>query len=579
MLKIVIFLIILAFNFQPMQLKLFALFLCIASLSYGQNNSEKPYSFSNYVLGVDNTPIYQTTPLNIEALHEEDLQKQGTGSPRVGVVIPVNINMTNSGIWLDLPNGDKIWRLTLTVPNALAVNLYFDDFFLPFGGKLHAFTPNHHQIASSYNVNDNPESGYYATDYVNGETIVLEYYEPLATSGLGRLNIEGINGFYHMVAPFESREDSDERAGPCQVDVNCSEGDNWREQIDATVRVLIKHNNETSWCSGVLLNNTAEDCTPYILSAHHCATYGPNNTGTSAAEFQEWVFYFNYQKSGCGTGFTSGFYTEVGAVKKANSHTNGGILGSDYLLLELNDDLDESRTPYFAGWDANNVASTSGVGVHHPSGDPKKISTYLSAATSSSWTTSPAGTHWRVFWFATANGHGVNEGGSSGSGMFNDEGLVVGQLSGGLSECNDTQPDGQNQPDLYGKMSYNWNGGSNIQSLKTFLDPINNGGTKVMGGNYYLCSLGSGIINSVEENGFNYDISVYPNPFESEISIDLFDLENVEVEIYNTVGALVFNAGKQSNKFNVNLVGLESGVYYIKLTKNGVSRAEKLVKI
>ena len=55
------------------------------------------------------------------------------------------------------------------------------------------------------------------------------------------------------------------------------------------------------------------------------------------------------------------------------------------------------------------------------------------------------------FWDATTNGHGVTEGGSSGSPIFNQNGRIVGQLSGGSSFGNNTSAS-----DLYGKVFTNW---------------------------------------------------------------------------------------------------------------------------
>ena len=43
--------------------------------------------------------------------------------------------------------------------------------------------------------------------------------------------------------------------------------------------------------------------------------------------------------------------------------------------------------------------------------------------------------HWEVYWDPTTNGHGVTEGGSSGSPIFNQDKRIVGQLSGGSSIC------------------------------------------------------------------------------------------------------------------------------------------------
>jgi PKD repeat protein len=77
-----------------------------------------------------------------------------------------------------------------------------------------------------------------------------------------------------------------------------------------------------------------------------------------------------------------------------------------------------------------------------------------------------------VVWSETESGHGVTEGGSSGSPLFDPSGFIVGHLSGGRASCI------QNElPDYYGKFSYSWasNGSDSSRQLKPWLDPINSG--------------------------------------------------------------------------------------------------------
>ena len=73
-------------------------------------------------------------------------------------------------------------------------------------------------------------------------------------------------------------------------------------------------------------------------------------------------------------------------------------------------------------------------------------------------------------WSSNANGHGVTEGGSSGSSIFNQNGLVTGVLTGGASYC-----DATNQSDVYGKVWHAWDqmGNTNDKQLKSWLDPVN----------------------------------------------------------------------------------------------------------
>ena len=113
------------------------------------------------------------------------------------------------------------------------------------------------------------------------------------------------------------------------------------------------------------------------------------------------------------------------------------------------------------------------------SGDRKKISTYLGALINSS--IGNVGSHWKVYWVNTETNHGVTEGGSSGSSIYNQNHHIVGTLSSGASACvnGGAGPGtGPYAPDYYGKMSYHWDGNNPIpeqDKLKYFLDPENTG--------------------------------------------------------------------------------------------------------
>lgn len=81
------------------------------------------------------------------------------------------------------------------------------------------------------------------------------------------------------------REVQGQRADECLVDVACSAGADW---VDQTRSVVMFLNENGNGCTGVLLNNTSGDFTPYMHIANHCVdgSTNPNN----------WVFYFNYEK-------------------------------------------------------------------------------------------------------------------------------------------------------------------------------------------------------------------------------------------------------------------------------------------
>ena len=243
---------------------------------------------------------------------------------------------------------------------------------------------------------------------------------------------------------------------------------------------MVVEGNFSGYCTGSLINNTSQDCKPYFLTALHCGV------GATAANMTQWKFYFKYEAPSCTNPSTAGTlddYFITGCIRIADSGDNGGDSGSDFLLVKLGSSTNEATiinnlksanfSAYWNGWNANTTATTGGVGIHHPAGDIKKISTFSGTSVSAAWNGNGLLSHWRQSWTSNSNGHGVTEGGSSGSPLFNNsQGYIIGTLTGGSSSCN--SPTSQ---DYYGKMSYHWtsNGTANNLRLKPWLDPTNSG--------------------------------------------------------------------------------------------------------
>lgn len=428
---------------------------------------------------------------DVEAAVLEDEKEDLKGAYRIGLNTPVNINMLNSGSWMELGNGDRIWRLGVRSAGAKAINLYFGaPVTIPEGGKLHAYNENQSQYVGAFTANT---PSFQAMEMIQGEVVTLEYYMPAGSMEYPSIHISEIGHLYRgvegRVAVFEDGYTQNQyKADPCQVDVACSEINGWEEQRDAVVHYSFVAGG-TYVCSGSVINNTSNDCTPYILSANHCGDPDANNDITNH------VWYFNYQRPTCSPGVTSQYTgalseTMSGGTFRASSSlgnypagTGSQVDGSDFVLVELNSAIPQSYGAYYAGWNRNASASSSGVGIHHPAGHEKKISTYSSSLSSSTYNGGWANAHWYVTWVATANGHGVTEGGSSGSPIFNPSGEIVGHLSGGSSYC--TSP---NSPDLYGKFRNAWDmeGTNANQQLAAWLDPGNTGAT-TMTGTYSPC--------------------------------------------------------------------------------------------
>jgi hypothetical protein len=453
--------------------------LSVACMASG-NGTALPKSFTVAQKFFPSIPATILPPLNITEVERLDKIDSKTGHlPKFSRSIYTNLCLDNSGSWSILPDGGRVWRLKISSEGALALIPFYNKFYLPPGATLHLYDPNKLEVLGAFTNDDNPANGYYCTGLIHGDECTIEYYEPKEVLGQGKLCINEVGYAYRWVKPLANNgERGFGDADPCQVNVNCSEGNSYQDQKRSVVRILVQSSTGQGWCSGALINNVRLDCTPYLLSAQHCSE------GTTANQYSQWVFYFNYEAPTCSNPASQGGLaskTVIGCVKRADSNDNGGDTGSDFLLLELNSQPPANYNVFYSGWNNNNSPSASGVCIHHPDADIKKISTYNAPVTSSKWGTTVSGTHWKVVWAATANGHGVTEPGSSGSPLFNSQGQIVGTLTGGDSYCNTPTA-----PDLYGKISYSWtsNGNTSNRQLKPWLDPDNTGISSLGGANF-----------------------------------------------------------------------------------------------
>lgn len=511
-------------------------------------------------MGLDrvSVPTVHSAAFDAEAAAAKDAQRAAAHLlPLYGRSLAVNADLQNSGTWMDLPNGDRLWRLRVVTDGALANELYFEDFYLPGGALLHIYDEHGEQLIGGFTSANNRASGLFASAQLIGESCILEYYEPQAVAGQGHFRIATVGHAYRFINTGSAKA-----AEACEVDINCSEGASWTAQRDGVVRISVTNPDGQGWCSGSLVNNLAQDCKSYFLTANHCAISEQDGTMATAAMFEQWKFYFNYQRPNCGTGTAFANHSVTGCVLRGNSNDNGGDSGSDYVLVEGDDAIPDNYTPYWCGWDATGSATSNGVCIHHPNGDEKKISSFTSTPVSSTWWTVP-GTHWRVSWVATANGHGVTEGGSSGSPLFNSSHRIIGTLTGGGSECSTP-----NNQDFFGKVSYHWQSdpGSTNDHLKHWLDP-NSTGTLSMDGSYGPCgTLGVADKAEVEAPG------LYPNPAMDNVTIVFPEgLGPVQrVDVMDVTGRLVRSfTPLTSGRTTLDVTGWSVGTYLVRLVAEG----------
>lgn len=470
----------------------------IYTLAFYSQISEggKPYSFTHRTnIQIQELQIPAPSVSEIQAAVNTNKSKYS-----VGILKSVYLNAENAGTWVQYPDGSKSWFLKITCKDAIGLTLHYNNLFIPQGGSLFLYNENKNHIIGKFTSSRNFNNPITHTQIVEGESTIIEYHEPKGTKEKLSISINQLGyifrGFEDYLSHFNSEKLNNlTKADPCQVDVACSpENNGWSAQIDAVVHFTFIQQNYIYVCSASVINNTAQDCTPYILTAWHCGDHTANQN------LSGYTWYWNYQKTSCqpnnnGTNPSKGNETMVNGTVRSTSGSgtlnnppgNNQLAGSDFTLIELSNNIPTSYNAYYAGWDRSNSSASSGVSIHHPAGSAKKISTFTSSLSNTTYNGGAYNAHWAVNWSATTNGHGVTEGGSSGSPIFNQSKRIVGQLSGGSSTCNFP-----NYSDLYGKMSENWtsNGTSNGAQLASWLDPTNSNAT-YMDGTYAPCGTSS----------------------------------------------------------------------------------------
>ena len=383
--------------------------------------------------------------IDTNILFEEDSNRQPGNPERYAYGFDVDINLFEQGHVEQLDNGDKVWRLRIGSDNAIGMKLYFNQFYLPQGSTLAIYTD--YMVDELYDSSINHEDQEFSHRLLQGDVITIEYFEPANTIENALLNISTV---YHAYKDILGFYPSDQERN-CGVNVACDNGE-FEDQINSVI--FLDMNGYI--CSAALINNTSFDLTPYVLTAYHCVD--PETPG----EHNWFSFYFKHQSTSCSGSSGSYSYSRTGSTLRSSYYY------SDFALLEMDYTPAASFNGYYAGWNRSSSPPQLSAGIHHPGGDPKKINYDNDNAFSDGWYTS--NTHWRLNW-----DEGGTEGGSSGSPLFDDEKLIVGQLHGGSGECG-------SGTDYYGKMNTSWTGGGTSSTrLSDWLDPSGTGYVSITG--------------------------------------------------------------------------------------------------
>lgn len=374
---------------------------------------------------------------------------------------PVLLNEMESthGMWEYHAGTGKTWAIKIHAQGAIGMRIQLLDANLPPGTEISVYdAPTGQEYYGPFSPENFFDGEFWLPTCYN-DTVILQCLVPeSAQHDTLSLRIERISHIYKVPSIFQKGT-----AGACNNDATCFPA--WANAAKGVCGIGSASFGESLFCTASLLadNDPCTD-TPYILTANHCVS---GATGTRGANSVECYWFFD-------TDSCNGTPASLASVPRTTGGSDflagvggrpdtGG--GNDFTLLRLRNQ--PPAAVYFNGWTTAAVnVGTAITGIHHPSGDFKRISfgdTVLNTVFQ------PQNYH-QLVW-----GSGTTENGSSGSPLFLDATQqIIGQLWGGDAAC--SNPTGH---DLYGRFDktypliQNWvNGGPAQFSIPAMLTVV-----------------------------------------------------------------------------------------------------------
>ncbi|MNS31293.1 Protease 1 precursor [compost metagenome] len=533
-----------------------------------------------------------------------------------GLYTAANFGFPESGQLITLDNGQRIWRGQIRVQDAPAIGLMYDKFALPKGVQLYLSNETQNQVLGAFDAANNDPSGVFVTDAVQGGLVNVELNIDAAVHlsdiqlhvdkaivfhrAIEHLAQYTIGGGQTIASAIDSALVG--ASSVCMINAICPQGDGYSRDRKATVQTLLPAGNGAALCSGTLVNTTANstaNCSkPYILTASHCEGTGSLSNTT----FNQILVRFNFEKSACAASSqvpTAQSMTGANVIARANyneSFSTSDIKG-DFLLLQLRQTVPASYNAIVAGWNNNPAISrtTSApkkfIGFHHPAGDAKKTS-YTYTIGSTDLGSGVSNTHWEMMLQ-----EGYVAGGSSGSGLFNPDGYLIGiaSVAGEANPPSSCHVNARGQvADVYAmnwvtysRFSFDWDysidGTANNRKLKPWLDPNNTGAATVESLNAADCSNISGTgINTVNKD-LSDNVTIYPNPVISDnvqLQYNLPNTGNLYITVYDVSGKTVYQTEvlkTQSGVRKLDLGNLPNGMYLVKVATEAGFTTKKVM--
>ncbi len=428
---------------------LIALFmLSVAPLATTAQNVEKDLPRLSSEEQIARLPLPKVD-LFRELLADEKRASRGRVA-HYAAVIEVDADPWRFGNWEAADNGRARWQLRIHSPGALSLSLAFTDFNLPQGAWLNITSLEGEVLAGPFTDADNEEHGQLWTPPLTTDEVLLSVELPMGVLDHLRLLLTRV---HHGYAGFG--QPSAAKSGSCQRDLVCADNESWN-RLGRSVGLISVEG--VRYCTGFLINNTAQDQKPLFVTAGHCGI----DQKTAPSVVVMWEHAVDQCDASAEAPMPSRSF-QTGAILRASHRA------SDLVLIELDDAPNTESGAYFAGWDRSFDDPLRALTIHHPNTDRRRIAVTESPVQSTEHLGTKGidrGNHIRVRSWDS----GTTEGGSSGAPLFNEDLRVVGALHGGHAAC------GNQKSDWFGRLSAAWDdGNAPARRFRDWLDPEGTG--------------------------------------------------------------------------------------------------------
>jgi hypothetical protein len=225
------------------------------------------------------------------SIEEQERLITGKKSLRFGKIIPVSLGTDNSGVFQSF-DGLQVWRIGLWSPDARGLGLIFDRFDLDDGEKVFIYSPGKKQVLGAFTRGNMNKNRTLAVMPLANDSIIIEFQFNINKKDDLHIG-SGVYDYMGIYSVIGAKDEWYNASGSCNVDINCTEGQDWQSEKNTVCREFIYKSDHgySELCTGVLLSNTAETDAPYLLTSNHCIENNSHAENT--------LFVFQYESPYC----------------------------------------------------------------------------------------------------------------------------------------------------------------------------------------------------------------------------------------------------------------------------------------